>query len=65
MTTLLIVLAVLIFMGIPALLFIAACIAGARASQRQEEFISYLEVPASQEPVPDWMVIGEKAELRP
>ena len=62
MATLLIALAVLVFMGIPALIFIAACIAGARASQQQEAIFSHLDVSSSHEPVPDWLVFKEKVE---
>ena len=63
MATLLIGLAVLVFMGIPALIFIAACIAGARASRQQEANFSQLGVSTSQEPVPDWLVFKEHVEV--
>lgn len=63
MSTLLIILAVFVFMGIPALIFIAACIVGARASQQQEAFLSQLDVSSSIEPAPNWLAFKEKIEI--
>ena len=62
MAILLIGLAVLVFMGIPALIFIAACIAGARASQQQEALFAQFDVTPPQETVPDWSIYKEKVE---